>query len=146
MLKTVGVIIVAIAAITAGFKKSVSLKEKNEFLRQMSQFARYSGEQIRFFRTDTSAIIASGIKKFPLLRFLENGKTSFRTFGFSKEVSEFMEMLGTSDTEGQINLCERYRVYFEGEFSKSSVTCESQGKAYKMLGALGSAAVIILFL
>lgn len=146
-MKTAALILLSVGTVWLGFEKAKKLSDKALFLDTWSRFLSFCYDQIRFCGTDTRTLLKAGANRFPTLTFLSSSNRDKQNlFGYETEVSSFFSSLGTTDLIGQKQLLERTVSYFECEKMKAKEECERMSKPYRMLGLLGSAAVIILFI
>ena len=145
MLSTLGVVFLSIGVIYFTSKKGNSYLEELRFIKEMSGFAGYCYEQIRFLETEKHILISNGAKKYAGLSFLREKIMDYEDFfGYRQQVLDFFEGLGSSDKEGQLSLCLKYKEFFEGEYNAKKEYCKNTNKMYKTLGIFSVAAVVIL--
>lgn len=135
----------AIVSIVFANKKSVLCKQKSIFLKEMTAFLTLCREMIRYSRMEVSNIRRISASKFSSLTFIHDN--SYRScFGYENEVEEFMTQIGSTDLNGQVELCERYYGFFKDEYENSKSELEKESKTYNALGIFGAAAIMVIFI
>lgn len=125
--------------------KSKQVNEKGTFLKEILSFILYTKDSIRYTRTDILTIKKMSIKKFPSLKFLCEGINK-NCFGYEKDVSYFMQLIGKSDLQGQIELCEMYYGLFKSSYDTEKDKVERLSKTYGALGLFGATALFVIFI
>ena len=126
-------------------RKSTLCKLKLGFISEILAFLRMCKEMIRYLRTEVGGILRIAANKYPNLKFIKDGNFT-NCFGYECEIKDFMERIGSSDLNGQIDLCQRYLDFFENEYVANKEELQKQAKTYKALGLFGAAAIIVIFI
>lgn len=170
ILKAGGVIAVFAVCVAAGLMKSASLEKRvRELEAFLSALSRISNE-IRYFATPTEDIIAKldASKEFKNLFVFAYCKNDFEaTRNFSKSWSDalkkskqklsledgdfealgfFGNILGTTDAEGQMANCERYKNLLEQRLSCAREDKSKRGRMYTSFGVLAGVFFAVIFL
>ncbi len=145
MYRILGAVILSCGVLYFTNQKGKCYIDEIKFLKEMSEFSNYCYEQIRFLSTERQLLLSRGILKYKALHFLSGDiKSTDNLFGYREGVVDFIENLGTTDKEGQLSLCERYKEYFLSEYNIKKDFCKKQNKMYKMLGIFSVAATLIV--
>ena len=145
MLRIISAICFSISVGALFYKKSRYYNLKGEFLGELLSFFSFVKDAIRYTRTDIVSIKRMGAKKFFTLKFLTDGINN-NCYGYEKEIALFLDGLGKTDIQGQIELCERYLSQFNLIREKDMQIIEKNSKAYGALGLFGAAAFLVVFI
>ena len=148
MLKVVGGLIIAAASVLIGIAGAAESREKERFLAEMAAFAGMCRERIRYTSAERAELIGEGIKRYKRLSWLtgDNKVNKGDCYGYGDRVSLFSDMLGRSDREGQIRLCEQTEEFFKNECETQRKKCDSDCRVKITLGIFFAAAVIIMII
>lgn len=170
ILKAGGVIAVFAVCVAAGLMKSASLEKRvRELEAFLSALSRISNE-IRYFAAPTEDIIEKldCSKEFKNLYVFAYCKENFKTTrDFSKAWSDALEkskpklslddgdyealtffgsILGTTDAEGQMANCERYKNLLEQRLNCAREDKSKRGRMYASFGVLAGVFFAVIFL
>lgn len=149
-----------IASIFAGQWARLRCKKRIDNLERIKILIRFFETELKFCRTSVIELLTSAEKRFDDKRFgflkecrilykAENSfpeawKQAVETFppdGFTKHESEllisFGTRLGTTDLEGQVNICRLYDSLFDGQLHSAKNDLNQKGALYSGLGAAG---------
>lgn len=146
--------------IFAGQWARLICKKRIDNLERMKILIRFFETELTFCRTPVMDLIYSARKRFfdKDLRFLEEcsliysnescfseswrkAVEKFPPTGFTKRDNEllilFGKSLGTTDLEGQVNICRLYDSLFESQLISAKNDLQQKGTLYSGLGAAG---------
>ena len=145
MIRIISAICFAISIGMIFYKKSATFIQKGRFLNEFLTFITYTKDAVRYTRTDVLSIKKIGAKKFPTLKFLVDGVKN-NCFGYEKEIESFLDGLGKTDIQGQLELCERYMNLFRTIYENEKEKIEKNSKSYAALGLFGATAFLVIFI
>lgn len=162
MLKLTGLILIVIACFGAGYYLSLRLKNRFEFLSAFKDFLSNLETNIRYNSSEIFSLVkASAPDKIREL-FSKNTSENFQTYwsecitNLPKRYAlknddinllyEFGRMLGTTDTEGEINHIKLYRELIESNINNSEKELKQKSKLMKLLGLFAGLSLALLLL
>lgn len=160
-LKLFGGVFIALSGLLVGIFFSSRLTARREFLTGFISFLsaletniRYRSDDIitliKFSCTSTLVDIFSSksvvFKEFWNYSINSIPKTNGLTSEDIKLLYDFGELLGTTDTEGQLNHIALYKELFQTELDKAVEDCKNKSKLYKILGFFSGAAVALILI
>lgn len=170
ILKAGGVIVVFAACVAAGLMKSASLEKRVRELEAFLSALSLISNEIRYFATPTEDIIEKldSSKEFKNLYIFNYCKNNFKTSrDFSRAWSDallqskqklslddgdyealtfFGSIFGTTDTEGQMANCERYKNLLQQRLDCAREDKSKRGRMYTSFGVLAGVFFAVIFL
>ncbi len=148
-MKTVLVISVAVLILLAGFYDSMKQKKKTSVFSEMVDFARFVRAEVQYRVTD-SETLAKKVKG-ENFRYIKQNDEGF----FISETNEeraveqfrsFVNHLGTTDKDGQLNLCDEYIEKFSEILNEHKQNEKSKIQINTALSVFGALSIVILFI
>ena len=148
-MKTILVISVAVLLLLAGFYDSMKQKKKTSAFGEMVDFARFVKSEVQYRVTD-SETLATKIngENFRYIKQKDDGffATDIRDEKAREQFQNFVNHLGTTDKEGQLNLCDEYIEKFSELLNEHKQNEKSKIQINTALSVFGALSIVILFI
>ena len=145
----ISVVFVALLLLFAGGADIYKQKKKRLILEEFVRFVMYVKGEIHYRSPDIESLLESASQQmYSYLTFsgynvYSDNMCDEKT---KKEFSEFINRLGTTDTYGQMALCEEYLNIFTETLNEIKQNEKSKIQTSAALSLLGSMCVLILFI
>ena len=143
------VIFTAVLLLVAGGVDIYKQKCKTCVLDEIVRFVLYVKSELHYRTPDIENLFDSAIKQnYSYLYFDESGVKvdAVCDEGVRKEFSEFVGRLGTTDTDGQLALCDEYSNRFAGRLIERKQKEKSKIQISAALSVLSAMCVLVLFM
>ncbi len=161
-MKLIGLILIVIACFGVGYYLSLRLKNRFEFLSAFKDFLSNLETNIRYNSSEIFSLVKFSAPGCIRDIFTENNSENFTTywsecisklpkrFALKKDdlnlLYEFGRMLGTTDTEGEINHIKLYKELIESNINNSEKELKQKSKLMKLLGLFAGLSLALLLL
>ena len=143
------VILASLSMLFAGGADIYKQKKKREVLDEIVRFISFVKGEIHYRSPDLASLFKSANEQnYSYLTFSEYQAYSDNMCDETvrREFSEFLNRLGTTDTEGQLALCDEYSNRFNERLSELKQNEKSKIQTSAALSILGSMCVLIIFI
>ncbi len=148
-MKTLLVLSVAFLLVATGAFDSVKQKRKTAVLSEMVSFTRFIKGELQYRAADFESLSQS-VKSENYKYIKADDKTFYiteaRDKAFSEHFKAFMNHLGTTDRDGQVNLCDEYIEKFTDIFNEHKQNEKSKIQINTALSVFGALCIVILFI
>ena len=148
-MKTVLVISVAVLLLLAGFYDSMKQKKKTSVFGEMVDFARFVKSEVQYRVTDSETLATKiNSENFRYIKQKNDGffATDIRDEKAREQFQTFVNHLGTTDKEGQLNLCDEYIEKFSELLNEHKQNEKSKIQINTALSVFGALSIVILFI
>ncbi len=148
-MKTVLVIGVAVLLLLAGLSDSVKQKRKTAIFGEMVDFARFVRVELQYRATDFETL--SRRVKEENFKYIRQNEAGFyipeiRDEKARENFESFIKHLGTTDRDGQLNLCDEYIEKFGEILNEHKQNEKSKIQINTALSVFGALSIVILFI
>lgn len=148
-MKIVLVVGVAILFLFFGFRESIKQKQKTAILSEIMSFLRFVRTELQYRSTDFETL-GQRLKNENFKYIKQNDKCFYITQIQDEEIREkfdsFINHLGTTDKDGQLNLCDEYIEKFTEILNEHKKTEKSKIQINTALSVFGALCIVILFI
>lgn len=148
-MKTILVISVAVLLLLAGFYDSMKQKKKTSAFGEMVDFARFVKSEVQYRVTDSETLATKiDSENFRYIKQKDDGffATDIRDEKAREQFQIFVNHLGTTDKEGQLNLCDEYIEKFSELLNEHKQNEKSKIQINTALSVFGALSIVILFI
>ena len=148
-MKTILVISVAVLLLLAGFYDSMKQKKKTSAFGEMVDFARFVKSEVQYRVTDSENLATKiNSENFRYIKQKDDGffATDIRDEKAREQFQTFVNHLGTTDKEGQLNLCDEYIEKFSELLNEHKQNEKSKIQINTALSVFGALSIVILFI
>lgn len=161
-LKFFGAVLIAFSGTFCGFLLSEKLKLRCSFLQSFSEFLCTLETNIRYNADEIITLINKCATNRMLDMFSVEDQSDYKTFwqscvrsipnsyGLKQEdynlLFDFGRLLGSTDTEGQLNHIQLYKSLFQSQCKNAEEQYKSKARLYKILGFFAGAVIAVMFL
>lgn len=162
MVKYIGLVMIVICCFGAGYYFSLRLKSRYEFLSSFKDFLSALEINMRYKNTEIFSLIKISSPDLIKSVFKEKNDSDFqlywsncvaeipKSYALKEEdynlLYEFGKLLGTTDTDGQINHINLYQELINTNIDNSLSELKSKSKLFKLLGLFSGLTIALLLL
>ena len=142
-------VLVALLLLWAGVADIYRQKQEILVLDEIVRFIFYVNGEIHYRSPDVESLFESARKQNYSYLTFSGYKVSCHNAcdkSSQKEFAEFINRLGTTDTEGQLALCNEYSCRFSEKLNELKINEKSKIQTSAAISLLGSMCVLILLL
>lgn len=148
-MKTVCVATLATLFLFSGVLNILKQMKITNALDEIVRFINLVKTEVHYTTADFEKIFLKGkAQNYKYLSFSDNQIFLDKSLGvrFNEEFNSFINKIGTTDEEGQINICEEYKERFEEILLKRKVKEKEKLQVNTALSLFGALTVLIFFL
>ena len=148
-MKTFFVVSFAILFLISGVMNVLKQLKITNALDEIVRFINLVKTEVHYTTADFEKILLKGkAQNYKYLFFSDNQIYLDKSVGvkFSEDFYGFINKIGTTDEEGQINICREYRERFEESLAKRKVKEKEKLQVNTALSLFGALTVLIFFL
>ena len=148
-MKTVFVVSLAILFLVSGLLNVLKQLKITNALDEIIRFINLVKTEVHYTTADFEKIFLKGkAQNYKYLSFSDNQIFLDKSVGvkFSEEFYSFINKIGTTDEEGQINICQEYKERFEELLTKRKIKEKEKLQVNTALSLFGALTVLIFFL
>ncbi len=148
-MKTVFVVSLAILFLISGALNVLKQLKITNALDEIVRFINLVKTEVHYTTADFENIFLKGkAQNYKYLSFSDNQIFLNKSVGvnFCEDFNCFIGKIGTTDEEGQINICEEYKERFEELLTKRKVKEKEKMQVNTALSLFGALTVLIFFL
>lgn len=148
-MKTVFVVSLAILFLISGLLNVLKQLKITNALDEIIRFINLVKTEVHYTTADFEKIFLKGkAQNYKYLSFSDNQIFLDKSVGvkFCEDFKGFINKIGTTDEEGQINICEEYKERFEEILTKRKVKEKEKLQVNTALSLFGALTVLIFFL
>ena len=148
-MKTVFVVSLAILFLVSGLLNVLKQLKITNALDEIIRFISLVKTEVHYTTADFEKIFLKGkAQNYKYLSFSDNQIFLDKSVGvkFCENFKGFINKIGTTDEEGQINICEEYKERFEEILTKRKVKEKEKLQVNTALSLFGALTVLIFFL
>ena len=148
-MKTVFVVSLAILFLVSGLLNVLKQLKITNALDEIIRFISLVKTEVHYTTADFEKIFLKGkAQNYKYLSFSDNQIFLNKSVGgnFCADFNSFIDKIGTTDEDGQINICEEYKGRFEEFLTKRKVKEKEKLQVNTALSLFGALSVLIFFL
>lgn len=148
-MKTVFIVTLAMLFLLSGVLNVIKQIRTTLALDEIVRFINIVKTEVHYTTADFEKILLKGkAQNYKYLSFSDNHIFLDKSVGgnFYESFNSFISKIGTTDEEGQINLCEEYKDRFEELLSERKVKEKEKLQVNTALSLFGAITVLIFFL
>ena len=141
--------LIAVCVILLGLYESLKYKKSVATLEEIMDFLNMLKNEINYRQSDYFNLYSSGQKSNYKYICFENGKILLsvqENKNIEDEFNHFINKIGTTDTEGQLSICQEYIRYFDDLYRSYKEKEMSKIRTNLSLSLFGALSIIIVFL
>ena len=132
-----------------GFRDSFKQKQKTTILNEILSFLRFVRTELQYRATDFETL-GQMVKNENLKYIKQNDDSFYLTQTQDEKIKDYFESfinhLGTTDKDGQLNLCDEYIEKFGEILNEHKKTEKSKIQINTALSVFGALCIVILFI
>lgn len=148
-MKTVFVVSLAILFLISGLLNVLKQLKITNALDEIIRFINLVKTEVHYTTADFEKIFSKGkSQNYKYLFFSDNQIALNKSVGgnFCEDFNSFIDKIGTTDEEGQINICQEYKERFEEILTKRKIKEKEKLQVNTALSLFGALTVLIFFL
>lgn len=148
-MKIISVLLLATSFLVSGTLNILKQIKITNALDEVVRFINIVKTEVHYTTADYEKIFAKGkSQNYKYISFSENQIYLNKSLGanFGEEFNSFINKIGTTDADGQINICKEYKKRFEELLIKRKVKEKEKLQVNTALSLFGAFTVLIFFL
>lgn len=148
-MKTIFVLLLATAFLISGALNILNQTKITKALDEIVRFINLVKTEVHYTTADYEKLFIKGkSQNYKYISFSDNQIYLNKSVGvnFCEEFNSFINKIGTTDEDGQINICREYKKRFEELLAKRKVKEKEKLQVNTALSLFGALTVLIFFL
>ncbi len=144
----IAVVIIAISIVAFGIYDCLKYKKDTKTLEETVSLLNMFKNEINYRKADFYNLVCIGENQgYKNIQFVNEKITPLFTKDsvFSKDFMRFSELIGTTDSTGQVELCDEYIEKFSTYLQKQKSKEESKIQVNLSLSVLGAVSLLVIF-